>query len=403
MNIRKVSEIIKDYKKHFKRINFLEIYKWRAVKCFHENWNIDAPNFYSMLDKSLHNAKNLLDSQQYYPKRMLLNIAEKRPKALRKLFIDLYNEDLDLIERIKNFKNGANSLTEKFYPDENSYQDLRAIAVYLCFKYPDRYFLYKTKMFKQFAELIDYPYQPIKGRAENVTQYLNLCNLLKAEIIKDNELLSLHQTRLTNKEYPDTALNLLTQDIIYAATNHLVKLPKSGKQTPALKRLKKVNKKVSPKKADAVLKGTFTNYIENGKEFKILGDFGELLVFQHEQEKLKSLGIKKQPEHKSKTQGDGLGYDILSYDENEDEMFIEVKTTRSNSATPFYITNNELLRSRRNTGNFYLYRLYEYDDKTCSAKYFEMKGDLSNICENPILYKAVVSNVKELEHQDIIG
>lgn len=391
MNTQKVRDIIKQYKLHFKAINKEEIYKWRAVKCFQENWDINADDFTAMLDSSLHLAKNLLDAGSYYPKRMLLKNTAANPEFVRQLFIDLYKEENDLIERITDFQDKIKNQNKRLFPGKNYYQDKRAVLVYLCLRFPDRYYLYKFNMFKEFAPLVDYPYQPSRGEIENVLQFLSLCNLVKAEIVKDNELLELHKTRITDREFYDRSFNILTQDIIYAAVRHFRKFDQ-GKQASALKRLTRVDKKVSAKSDRVVLKGSFTNYIENEKEKKRIGDLGELLVLQHEQEKLKSLGIKKTPEHKSKSEGDGLGYDILSYDEQGQEMFIEVKTTTNGSDTPFYITRNELLCSRQDSNKFFLYRLYDFDDTENKAKYYKRKGDLTELCNNPILFRAVVND-----------
>jgi len=390
MNTQKVRDIIKQYKIHFKSINKEEIYKWRAVKCFKENWNINADDFAKMLDNSLHLAKNLLDAGQYYPKRMLLKNTAANPDFIRQLFVDLYNEENDLIERITTFQDKIKNHNKQHFPGKNYYQDKRAVLVYLCLRFPDRYYLYKFNMFKEFAPLVDYPYKPSRGEIENVLQFLSLCDLVKAEIVKDNELLELHKTRITDREFYDSSFNILTQDIIYAAVKHFRNFEQGNKQKPALERLIEVDKTVLPKTDKVILKGSFTNYIDNEKEKKRIGDLGELLVLQHEQEKLKSLGIKKTPEHKSKSEGDGLGYDILSYDKNGQEIFIEVKTTSYGSGTPFYITRNELVCSKQDSNKFFLYRLYDFDDANNKAKYYKRKGDLTELCNNPILYKAVI-------------
>src|SRR2546430_14647121 len=100
MNNQKVREIVKGYKRHFKSIHNEEIYKWRAVKCFQDNWSINAPDFLTMLDNSFALAKNLLDSKDCFPKEMLHHYTTKEPETVRQLFIDLYKEDEDLIDRI---------------------------------------------------------------------------------------------------------------------------------------------------------------------------------------------------------------------------------------------------------------------------------------------------------------
>lgn len=393
MNIQKLRDIIKQYKRHFKYIHQEEIYKWRAVKCFQDNWNIAADNFPEMLEASFALTKNLLDSGLYYPKRMLLKNAETNPEFVRQLFMILYDEEQDLITRITSFKNSIREHSRRTFPTlKNDYQDLRAISVYLCLRYPDRYYFFKYELLKKIVLLVDYPYQPSRGDFENILQYLTLCNILKEEILKDNELLELHKTRLTEKDFFDSSFNILTQDIIYAAARHIDKFKQGGTQESALKRLINVSQPVSPKSEKIILKGSFTNYIENEKENKRIGDLGELLVLQHEQEKLKELGIRKEPEHKSKSEGDGLGYDILSYNEQGKEIFIEVKTTVRNYDAAFFITRNELVRSKQDSDKFFLYRLYDFDDTNNKAKYYKRQGDLSELCVNPVLYRAVVDD-----------
>lgn len=392
MNNHKVREIIKLYKLHFSTIHNEEIYKWRAVKCFQDNWNIDAPDFLTMLDKSFASTKNLLDSGKYFPKRMLHEYVTREPETVRQLFKELYNENTDLIERIEIFRENIVLLHERHLNIKNNYQDHRAILVYLCLYYPDIYYLFKFSMFKDFIILIDYPFKPKRNDVQNILEYLTLCEIIRAEIIKDTELLELHKTRINKNEFSDSSYHILTQDIIYAAVKHIDIFKLVEKQAPAFDRLIKVN---TPDPDIAMsekvnLKGSFTNYIANEKEKKRIGDLGELLVMQYEQEKLASLGVNKVPKHIAKSKGDGLGFDILSYNEKGEEILIEVKTTSFNLSTPFYITRNELIRSVQDSNKFYLYRLFDFDDNNNTAKYYVQQGNLTELCTNPILYRVVV-------------
>lgn len=393
MNTKNIRDIIKYYKQDFNLIHNKEIYKWHAVKRFQDHWNVEAVDFSKMLQTSLSLAKNLLDSGLYFPKRMLLQYAELEPEEVRKAFIELLNEDNDLIKRIDDFQFTLRTINKKYFPSKNDYQDHRAIIVYLCLAYPDRYYLYKFGMFKSFVQLVEHPYEPKRGEMQNLLEYLPLCDIVRAAIIKDNQLLELHSRRIGKDEYFDSSFNILTQDVIYAAVQHLRKLQPLTKQLAASNRLIKVQRTLIAKNEIATLKGTFTNYIENEKEKKIIGELGELLVFQYEQEKLKALNIQKEPEHKSKSEGDGLGYDILSYDEQGEEISIEVKTTAHGCDTPFYITRNELVKSTKEKENFRLYRLFEYNDETNTAKFYEQQGELTSLCNNPILYRSVVQTV----------
>lgn len=76
-------------------------------------------------------------------------------------------------------------------------------------------------------------------------------------------------------------------------------------------------------------------------EKKEIGDLGEIIIMNEEKAKLIRLGLLElKPKHVSKMVGDGLGYDIESYNTNGDKIYIEVKTTRG-SSSKFYITPNE--------------------------------------------------------------
>lgn len=235
MNLKKVKAIIEFYKKNFHDISNMEIYKWRAVKHFQESWDIETKDFAEMLENSLGLTGNLLTSLNYYPRRMMIQYAELDSEAVRKLFRELYREDYeserDIGNRFNDFRLKTEALNEAFFATQKhremyaekdglSYQRHNAFMVYLSLRFPDRFFFYKFGEFKRFVEKIESLYKPKKGANENLRYYLRLCERLRDEIAKDAELISLHRQRLTENEYEDESLNILTQDVIYAAVNH---------------------------------------------------------------------------------------------------------------------------------------------------------------------------------------
>lgn len=390
MNQQRVKEIVEVYKKNFHAISKEEIYKWRAVKRFQDNWNVDAENFNEMLENSLSLSGNLLASGNYFPHRMLLLNTEKAPETVRNLFIELYDEERDWIERVENFQHSSAALTKINFPNHKQhYQDARAIVVYLALRFPDIYFFYKYRMFKEFIEAVDYPYKPKTGALKNLRVYFNLCGLLREEIVKDDKLLKLHKQRITESEYFDKTFNILTQDVIYATVSHFKEFEELVKEEPVFNRLVEVNKNISSKQDTITFHASSPNYIEKEKANRRIGDLGEQLVLRYEQEKLKQSGSKKQPDYVAKTKGDGEGYDILSFDEFGKEIFIEVKTTTSHNDAPFFITKQELAKSINEKERFYLYRLYAFDEKKGTAKFYRLHGSLEYLCVNPILYKVI--------------
>lgn len=391
MNHHVIQSCIKEYKENFDRIHSLEIYKWKAIKTFQDHWDSEASNFCSMLSKALHGVKNLMDSGSYFPKRMLLNYARTNPEEIRALFVALYNEAHDLIERIDRFQKEIAKINALHFPDRRTYQDARAVIVYLTLRYPDRYFFYKFRMFQAFAQKVNLDYRPAVGKIENLGQFQNVCELIRFQIQEDQELVKLHQSRLDEHCYPDTQLHVLTQDLVYALVKHL-SLPKT--QTNSLAYKSTVEEAdaseliVKPETVDFT--PAIINHTQNGLKNKYIGDLGERWVLKQEIAFLTKNGrpdLAKKVTHVAKEKGDGLGYDILSYSLNDEEKFIEVKTTEGGLNSTFYVTRNELEKSKIASTKFYLYRVYNYAQINHTADLLKIQGDLTPICQTPLSYK----------------
>lgn len=396
MNRQILKHYIEEYKLNFYRVNQQEIYKWKAVKCFQDNWNIDAENFYEMLLASIRLTQNLLKSGQYFPLRMLMHYSEQRPNETRLLFKELYNEEEDIFERIDSFQNGIDNLNNELFPGKNSYQDHRAIIVYLALRYPERYFFYKFEMFKQFSEKLELIYKPVRGHIENIGHFNSQCELIRYELSVDQELLKLHKNRITSDCYYDENLNILTQDFIYAVARHLdqaIEIPEQIEVETTETKILSTDLTSLPDQLS--FRGRTVNFIQNGIENKRLGDLGELWVVKYEIEKLKNANkhnLINQIKHTSKDEGDGTGFDIQSFDREGNKIFIEVKTTKGRQNSTFFVTRNELERSKIEKDNYYLYRLYNYNEQADTADLLIIKGDLTNICEFPTTFKINLNN-----------
>ena len=148
INTSRLDEILAEYKKVFvSELWNEEKYKWEAVKCFQDNWDINAADFHEMLNKSLSKTMNLLMSANNFPKGMLLIFAKKAPEKVRALFIDLYDESKDVAARIEKFKDDSGVLLEKYGNGvAQHYQYENAITTYLWLRYPDKYYIFKLNM-----------------------------------------------------------------------------------------------------------------------------------------------------------------------------------------------------------------------------------------------------------------
>lgn len=392
MNQKTLESIISFYKTKYKEIEKNELYKWKAVKTFQDNWNIEADDFYEMLNAALHDTSNLMSAGNYYPRRMILWMAEKDSDTVREMFRELYDLSIDFKVRVESFRENAKILIE-MYKEKNvhhHYQDDRAIMVYLNLRYPEKYYLYKYTMFKDFVEHTDCDDSPKSGDIENLFKFESLCNYIHNFIMHDLELLKMYEPR--REQYYDPEYHLLVQDIIYSVYY---------KTDPELLEPVKLVKPHTFEQQAIVnpveLKGGFVDYIEQAKEFKRRGDLGEQFIFQQEREKVKKykLPSSKKVTWVSRDKGDGLGFDILSYDENGNEMYIEVKTTIGDEKTSFFISANELEKSKLYADKYYLYRVYNFDMKSAQGQYSIRKGSLEDLCLVPQTYKVEFKGLEE--------
>jgi len=122
------------------------------------------------------------------------------------------------------------------------------------------------------------------------------------------------------------------------------------------------------------------NYLEREARNASLGEAGELFVLQIERRRLSEQGLPRLAEriqHVSHTQGDGLGYDILSFNTDGRERLIEVKTTNFGSMTPFFTSVREVTVSEERSEQFSLYRVFRFRE---SPKVFALDGSLRLSC-----------------------
>ncbi|MEO8712930.1 MAG: DUF3883 domain-containing protein, partial [Parafilimonas sp.] len=123
---------------------------------------------------------------------------------------------------------------------------------------------------------------------------------------------------------------------------------------------------------------------------KDLGDKGEALVKQREIAFLQEKNLHDIAALVEIVQ-DGKGYDVLSFDEDGNEKYIEVKTTTGNEYAPFYLSKNEVDFMRLHTNQYCIYRVYHYDEGNNFGEFFELIGDIeSQLLMKPIQYKVLI-------------
>lgn len=131
------------------------------------------------------------------------------------------------------------------------------------------------------------------------------------------------------------------------------------------------------------------DYLEREARNQSLGLAGEDFAIQFERWRLIQLGVNQladRVEHVSETRGDGLGYDVLSFEHDGSPRFIEVKTTAFGERTPFFVSDNEMRFARSEPKRFKLYRLFNF---RATPRLFELSGPIEQHCIlDPTTYRA---------------
>ena len=212
----RLKNILAQYKQDFVSMQWgNEKYKWEAVKWFQDNWDVNAPDFGEMLNRSLDKTFNLLASNNNFPKGMIVGFAKAAPEEVRAMFIALFDESKDVFERMDAFKFQSSILLEKYGNGAaQHYQYENAISTYLCLRYPDKYYIYKFGEVKTVANELETDYRFKKGAyADNIRNFLRLYDEISLTLKEDTELVNLFQSQLTDTCYPDPELKTLTIDV----------------------------------------------------------------------------------------------------------------------------------------------------------------------------------------------
>lgn len=138
--------------------------------------------------------------------------------------------------------------------------------------------------------------------------------------------------------------------------------------------------------------GKRIDFVRRDAANRRLGRLGEQFAVELERRRLLSHGrddLARRVEWISDTSGDGVGFDVLSFDDvDESERYIEVKTTTMGKFFPFFVTSNEVRCSEAVASRYHLYRLFRFTQR---PRLYVLHGALSNLCRlEPVAYRATV-------------
>lgn len=257
--------------------------------------------------------------------------------------------------KIDNFKNYDNEFEEIVYQYELNYM-----------KEFDQ--LKKITSSKRLEE----PFKSLISTRKKLENYIDLKDL---KILFKSFNCSKKESELSNESF----LNL--------AYLYINEVEKSISYKELIETTEKIDREMG--KYDNAIIGK-KDYITQEINNMFVGFIAEKWVVEFEKKKLlkaKQYDLVDKIEHISNIKGDGFGYDIVSYDENRNKIFIEVKGTTARMNIPFYVTKNEINASNKYKDKYYLYRVFDILDN--SPKVFIENGKIEvNFELNPILFEA---------------
>jgi hypothetical protein len=126
-----------------------------------------------------------------------------------------------------------------------------------------------------------------------------------------------------------------------------VNAPELTRAEPAPERLRRLLKKFDPVERDHLNRN--------------LGKAGEAFVLDIERKRLSELDrpdLARKVRWIAAEDGDGAGYDVLSFNLGGESRLIEVKTTNGSARTPFFLTRNECDLAAERPADWRVYRVH---------------------------------------------
>lgn len=226
----KLNEIVTAFKNHQLQYGLngdsmqQELYKWELVTKQVGHPNTDAEDF----TKEIHSLvfKNLCYGPQVTAIR---NFAKYEPEDYRDAFKELFDETIDIQERVNTFTSACIALWDEkvkrnFTKQTRAMCDERLISCFLTLHDPQKYTFYKPDVYDSFCRILGV--EPKKAGQKLVHFYELLHQYLIPLVEQDTELMESVNNELQKEKCIKSTI-LIAQTVLW---NYVRKLRKDGKQ-----------------------------------------------------------------------------------------------------------------------------------------------------------------------------
>ena len=203
-----------------------ELFKWRAMKTWREEWYKPEGSFANFADRFNAARKDFgwfMDASRMHPSAGVIKLWEKEPEKVEHLFCDLLllksNGNVQEAQsHMDEFLASYELLRQKYFPGNWGYkQDRHSASVFMALNEPDFHYVYRASDAQLMSIYIDYERSIGSGRSFSLAVYYDMCNELVTALRQHPSLIEKHFDYLTQEHYRDESLHLLAFDLMYCA------------------------------------------------------------------------------------------------------------------------------------------------------------------------------------------
>ncbi len=174
---------------------------WEIRENFIKNWASISENPVEMYRSSIRSdiSRSFWVDENYRPREMMSEFFKLQPDITTQAFRELYDEDIDLLQRMDRFVFYCDQLLGVYKAkyrgrsDNNHFHDYRIISLYLSLKYPEKYVPYRFKWLVAVCET--FLARPIPA-VEDPERYFKIARAVSGIMKKDEELMSIYKEAL---------------------------------------------------------------------------------------------------------------------------------------------------------------------------------------------------------------
>ena len=262
-----IQEAITKYKEHFYKEGLKDqLIWWQTINEFKGQMDFDSDDQKFIEDM----AKINFDEIIIYGRQNtnIHNLAECEPTRFREALYSLFNEDVELILRVREFKKACISLWSSVQAKNPQWKspdaDERLVSAFLTCKYPDKYTFYKGKRYEFLCDLVN---ENKKQAGEKYEHYLKLLKeKVLPEMMKEAKLIGDINKELSKQGFPNNEL-LLAQIIIWFSSPETTSKDKETENN--IYNQSEINENANESEAN----GSFKDYTtESDTSFTVVAD-----------------------------------------------------------------------------------------------------------------------------------